>query len=344
MAATKNCYFGTTGPLPRLTALRAGNLACAYESGGLRHIRQGGLEIANRIYVAVRDPDWATVAGRVVDEKITRRKNSFLISYACVYEQGDIRYQTQVRIEGKPDSTIVFSVRGRALGRFLRNRIGICVLHPVQTCTGKSCTVTRPDGSEYEARFPESISPHQPFTNVRRMRWQPAANAEAELVFEGETFETEDQRNWTDHSFKTYGTPLGLPFPVLVEEGEKLFQRVVLKWQATGSYCANAEEPAAIAVTGDRRRLPSIGYGRPVGRELLTQNELSLLRNVPLGHYRVQIRFGTGWQAEFNDACAEAAQLNTKLEVAVFFSDAYTSEFAVLLPGLSEKRHWSAMS
>jgi D-apionolactonase len=38
----------------------------------------------------------------------------------------------------------------------------------------------------------------------------------------------EDQRNWTDASFKTYSTPLELPFPVEVAAGERIFQRVVL--------------------------------------------------------------------------------------------------------------------
>ena len=41
----------------------------------------------------------------------------------------------------------------------------------------------------------------------------------AEVRFEGETFEMEDQRNWTDASYKTYCTPLSLPYPVEVKEG-----------------------------------------------------------------------------------------------------------------------------
>lgn len=41
-------------------------------------------------------------------------------------------------------------------------------------------------------------------------------------------FETEDQRNWTDASFKTYGTPLDRPFPVAVSPGEEVHQRVRL--------------------------------------------------------------------------------------------------------------------
>ncbi len=34
---------------------------------------------------------------------------------------------------------------------------------------------------------------------------------------EGEVFEMEDQRNWTDASFKTYCRPLALPIPYRLE-------------------------------------------------------------------------------------------------------------------------------
>ena len=40
-----------------------------------------------------------------------------------------------------------------------------------------------------------------------------------ELLFEGDLFETEDQRNWTDASFKTYCTPQELGFPFAAEPG-----------------------------------------------------------------------------------------------------------------------------
>ena len=36
------------------------------------------------------------------------------------------------------------------------------------------------------------------------------------MIFNGETFEMEDQRNWTDASFKTYCTPLSLPYPIKI--------------------------------------------------------------------------------------------------------------------------------
>ena len=35
----------------------------------------------------------------------------------------------------------------------------------------------------------------------------------ANVAFDGDIFEMEDQRNWTDASYKIYSTPLRLPFP-----------------------------------------------------------------------------------------------------------------------------------
>ena len=55
--------------------------------------------------------------------------------------------------------------------------------------------------------FPSLVAPHQPFRNVRAILHEVTPGVEVEVRMEGETFETEDQRNWSDASFKTYGTP-----------------------------------------------------------------------------------------------------------------------------------------
>ena len=61
------------------------------------------------------------------------------------------------------------------------------------------------------------------------MLWTTAEGAQAEITFEGDVFETEDQRNWTDTSYKTYSRPLELPFPYSVNAGETIEQRITLK-------------------------------------------------------------------------------------------------------------------
>ena len=37
---------------------------------------------------------------------------------------------------------------------------------------------------------------------------------------EGDTFEMEDQRNWSDASYKTYVRPLALPWPYVLPAGK----------------------------------------------------------------------------------------------------------------------------
>jgi len=64
---------------------------------------------------------------------------------------------------------------------------GMCVYHP--------------DGTATIFAFPQVISPSQPFLNIKGMQWKIDENFEALLRFEGDIFETEDQRNWTDASF-----------------------------------------------------------------------------------------------------------------------------------------------
>ena len=55
---------------------------------------------------------------------------------------------------------------------------------------------------------------------------------EITIRFEGDLFEMEDQRNWTDASYKTYSTPLRLPYPAPISEGDRVWQRVTI--EATG--------------------------------------------------------------------------------------------------------------
>ena len=49
---------------------------------------------------------------------------------------------------------------------------------------------------------------------------------------EGEEFEMEDQRNWSDASFKTYGRPLALPWPFVLPAGVPVPQSVAVAVRA----------------------------------------------------------------------------------------------------------------
>ena len=70
-----------------------------------------------------------------------------------------------------------------------------------------------------EASFPLAISPDQPFSQMRALTHEVAPGLHATVRMTGETFESEDHRNWSDASFKHYCTPISLPFPVTVSPG-----------------------------------------------------------------------------------------------------------------------------
>lgn len=115
---------------------------------------------------------------------------------------------------------------GEASSDFHSNRIGLVVLHRPDDA-GRAVSIGTCHGTVRNQRFPTEISPHQPFTDIKSMGWKRDGTAFS-LEFRGETFETEDQRNWTDASFKTYGTPLSRPYPVAVTAGTSLHQSVRL--------------------------------------------------------------------------------------------------------------------
>ncbi|MDQ0144641.1 hypothetical protein [Pseudarthrobacter niigatensis] len=124
------------------------------------------------------------------------------------------------------DTALEVEFNGTAVKDFRSNRIGLIVLHGPDNA-GIPCEVTSPDGGKLSSAFPLGISPHQPFKNVAALAWE-RDQVRYRLDFDGDVFETEDQRNWTDASFKTYSTPLERPFPVNNRPGDHVRQAVRL--------------------------------------------------------------------------------------------------------------------
>lgn len=313
--------------------LRAGTLLCLYEHGNLRAIRIGNVEIVRMIYGAVRDANWQTAPYQIQDEKVGIFEKSFSISYVAFYQLDDIRYKAHFQISGDADNTITFHMRGEALSSFQRNRIGLCLLHPIKECAGKEVLVQQENDSEYTAMFPEHISPHQPFVNIRKLHYT-VENLQVQLQFEGDIFETEDQRNWTDSSYKTYSTPLCLPFPVLVEPGETIAQSVTLRVVVDGERERKTDKSEKDSLE-QKVPFPMIGFSRNPEHGLLKKFEIEQLKKLPFHHYRVELHLAqTNWEVELEQAAKEAGMLDTKLELVLFFTAAYETESRALITQL----------
>ena len=307
--------------------LHAGPIELTYENGFLRTFSINGDEVLRRIYVAFRDRNWNTARIDITDESVRSEAGSFVVDYNWQVDDFGIQMIGNVRIEGQRDGSITFDFYGKAINTFWRNRIGLCVLHPIEGLAGQPCVIENPDGQATEFLFPDLISPHQPFLNVQAMSWTMASGQRFRVAFDGDVFEVEDQRNWTDASYKTYSTPLERPFPVEIRPGTEVRQRVTFQPVVAES------SPLPRSVSSQTGEQPveissiRIGLGhRPDGPPLL-QSEADLLKVLDLSHLRADVYLSDAdWQDGLLAALYDANQLNIPLELALFFSEDASAE------------------
>jgi hypothetical protein len=305
-------------------------------SGALRSLRVDGREVVRAIYAAVRDRDWRTVLPRIDKLSIVEEAHSFRISFEAQCMAAGIEFRWRGEIVGEESGALRFDFSGEALTGFWRNRIGLCVLHPIEGCAGELCRVETVDGIVTEEMFPGSIAPDQPFRNVRAITHGAGFGRSIEVRFEGETFETEDQRNWTDASFKTYGTPLSEAFPVWIERGTRVEQTVTVRLLGSPPSDppprhGNTKCPELSASDAAPRRLPPIGFCSASHGALLTRIEAERLQKIRPAHLRVDLHMReASWLARWVQAGNDAAAIGATLHVAVFVSDNAEQELTTL--------------
>ena len=311
--------------------LRTKNLTCRYEEGRLRYVKAGDTEIVRMIYGAVRDANWDTIACDITNEHIQQEKDGFTLTYTAHFRQDNIIYEAVYRIEGKPDDTITFDMRGKALSGFKSNRIGLCVHLPVKEYAGIPVTVIHPQGAATLTRFPENISPHQPFSGIEQLYWTTANNTNVRLSFAGGVFEAEDQRNWMDHSYKIYSRPLALPFPFDVNVGGIMKQNIRLGIDVK----KNKADPAAKLPDIETGNVPAIGIAAADEPILLGALEIGALQALPFMHYRAELDFEKDWQPLFAIHRANAKAIGAALELVLFFTDNYLEEIRNFITAIS---------
>lgn len=314
-------YYGRDESEPASVALEAGPVSLVFEPelAFVRYVRLGDREILRGIYAAVRDDSWLTVTPRVSNVVTKKDAGRFHVTFDVVCKEGPIDFSWKGSISGDPDGTVRFRMDGVANSTFLRNRIGICVLHPLTECAGQPVRIEKTDGSFEDGRFPDLISPHQPFTDIRAMTYRVSDGVEAEIRFDGDVFEMEDHRNWTDANFKTYCTPLRLPFPVKVQAGSKISQSVELRLKGKPSRVSTSVQqgPIRIEAAGEGRRLPAIG----LGWSRTSVEELERLKLLQPAHLRIDLPLqNRSFVDTLRRASIDARAIESSLEIAIFLS------------------------
>jgi len=255
-------YEAETPPV-RLTA---GKLSVEFRDGNLRTINYDGAEVLRAISYLVRDRDWGTYAPRIDDLRIDQKPDAFSVSYvARCAGPDDTELAIDVRITAQAGEPLVFEAEALSRTGFETNRCGFCILHPIVGVAGMPATVEHVDGAHEDACFPDLIEPWQPFKDMRAITHCVTPSVTAECRMEGDTFEMEDQRNWSDASYKTYVRPLALPWPYLIATGEPVRQRIVLTIgdmnRSPSSALSSSQDTAPITLSLVARSgiMPAIG-------------------------------------------------------------------------------------
>src|SRR2546425_723196 len=117
-------WYGRDEPPVETHELRAGPVTAVLEGADLRHVRLGGVELAQRIYMAVRDEGWNTIPGTYSGFELDIGEDRFRIGFTDRHRYQDIDYQWRATIVGDPVGTISYAMDGVTKSAFRYAKIG----------------------------------------------------------------------------------------------------------------------------------------------------------------------------------------------------------------------------
>jgi D-apionolactonase len=257
-------YYGTKQAIPAVRRLTAGPWSVLLMQGMLRDICYDGIEVIRSIAYLVRDRDWGTCVPELRGLAVDEQGSGFRIAYEARCDNADGQLLAyRILIECEAQGGLSFHAVCTAQTEFVTARCGFCILHPIDGVAGAPARVEHGDGSIERSHFPEAIDPWQPFMDIRSIEHELKQGLTVRCELSGDVFEMEDQRNWSDASFKTYSRPLALPWPYTLAAGEVNEQSVRLMVKA-GDEPVGGEQ-ATGKPAGDKRADDRDAGDKPVG-------------------------------------------------------------------------------
>lgn len=194
--------------------------------GALRTVCWRGVEVLRGLDCPIRDENWGTYSPENVTESWHERDGKRTYSRRFTIAEGAVNVALTATLD--PAGALDARLTLRPKHDFVTNRAGFSVLHPIAGVAGTPLTVRHSDGHTEQTQFPALISPGQPAFDIAGLTHE-RAGIRIELALGGEVFEMEDQRNWSDASYKTYCRPLSKPWPYTLAAGDEAVQTVQLK-------------------------------------------------------------------------------------------------------------------
>jgi hypothetical protein len=247
--------------------------------------------------------------------------------------------------KGQLTGAITCTMEGNAESEFRYNRIGFCVLHPVEGTAGSAYHAMTPHGA-ISGTLPLHIAPQRVENGFEAPIFPPFSSLTLDLAggsvsfdFEGDLFEMEDQRNWADGSYKTYSTPLSLGYPHQARAGQRIYQRVTLRAAlADAAQTSAAEDSVNTFAVGavSTQTLPKLGFAMASQGGDLTEREIGRLARLKPDHLRAEVHFSrAGWERDLKKAADAAKQIGSPLELVLFLTDDAADDLTALAAALA---------
>jgi hypothetical protein len=205
-------------------------------SNGFGPFHCQGVEILRRVVVTVRDRDWREISPTHWNCKVNEALQATTVEARHASELVDFVWQGNLEV-GAEGRSLSFAFEGEVQRTMDVCRLGLIVLHPVETMVGARITARGPDGQETLV-VARTIAPQPIIEGMPAAMMQPFSSliieradmGSIDLRFGGDLFEIEDQRNWGDATFKTYCTPLKKGFPREILKGTRIAHRFELRF------------------------------------------------------------------------------------------------------------------
>ena len=207
----------------------------------------------------MRTPGWGTPDPEITGLAISETDDAFEILYAARYVHGSASLSAEIRFSASADGRLQAAAEIHPKTDFETNRTGFVVLHPLEGVAGCKVEVEHASAGTETLVLPGVISPGQPLFDIRGISHFPRPGLSVAVRFEGDVFEMEDHRNWSDASFKTYSRPIGLPYPFTLKAGKIERQSVLLTLSEDGKSAAPSTG------TKDENAIAQVTVGAPTG-------------------------------------------------------------------------------
>ena len=272
---------GTPEPDTAGRVLLAGPLSVEFSNGQLRYLKINGVEVLRAIGFLIRDKNWGTATPAIENLNIEQRRDSFSVSFhaSITIEHQALSYDAT--IEASANGELDFTAVAVPKTDFLTARTGFVVLHPLKGVAGQPVEIEHVDGKKVEGKFPAMVNPIQPVLDIRSLTHEITPGLKFTVRMEGDTFEMEDHRNWSDASFKTYVRPLSRPWPYTLKAGEPVKQaiRITLSGSAAKRRTGGDSKAIDVAIGAvSQKALQPIGLGMPAEEIEPAIAQLALLK------------------------------------------------------------------